>query len=114
MKLSQFRTLIREEVRKALKEDYIRKMNIYTDEFAQLSKPDYMQLNKLIQAFDKLVKTNPKFDDLVTDITSPGDHDDATVMMYFYDEVATEAKGKVPAGAKIASDIVKILSKIAD
>jgi len=113
MKLSQFKSLIREEVKKVLNEDYIRKMNLYTDEFDQLSSQDYNKLSKLIQHLDKVGDTNKKFDTVVMNISSYGDFDDASSMLDYYYELAKKAKSLFPNEAKMASEIVKILEPIA-
>jgi hypothetical protein len=119
MKLSQFRTLIREEIRKELKarplnEDYIRKMNLYDPAFKNLSPQDYQKLNTLMQQFDKMMNANDDLFELVSDVTDPQSLADAANWRDHFETVADEVKSKFPIAAKLAKGIAAIVSKVAN
>lgn len=113
MKKTELQSIIREEVKKVLTEDYIKQMNLYVDEFDKLSPQDYKKLSTLVQQFDKMQDAN---DDLFTftgDFVDSKTFEDAWNWHNFYSTVADEAKSEFPKAAKIASEIAKILEKIA-
>ncbi len=118
MKLSQFRALIREEIRKELKarplnEDYIRKMNLYDPAFKNLSPQDYQKLNTLMQQFDKMMNDDDLFE-LVSDVTDPRSLADAANWRDHFETVADEVSSEFPKAAKLATGIAAIVSKVAN
>ena len=112
MKLSQFRSLIREEIKNVLKEDYLKSNNLYISEFRKLSPEDYATLVKLIQQFDKMQETNDKLFDFTSEYIDSETFSDSAGYELFYSSVAKKAAGKFPKAAAVAGEITKILQKL--
>ena len=111
MKKIQLKNLIREEIRRVLREDYLKQNNLYISEFGKLSPNDYKMLSALIEKFDEMQETNDALFDFTGDIIDPESFEDIAGYELFYSTVANKGKGKFPKAAKLASEITAILQK---
>ena len=111
MKHIELKNLIREEIRRVLREDYLKQNNLYIDEFGELSPADYKMLNSLIEKFDEMQDANDALFDFTGDIIDPQSFDDIAGYELFYSTVAKEGKRKFPKAADLASKITAILQK---
>jgi hypothetical protein len=111
MKTSEFRKLIREEIRKALREDYLKQNNLYNDDFAKLSPQDYQTLVKLMQQFDNMQEKNDALFDFTSDYVDDMTYEDAANVELFYSTIAKKGKAMFPKESKVAAAIAAIVSK---
>lgn len=122
MKISEFRALIKEEVRKVLKESkttrrtlretYMDDNNMYLDEFDQLDPATLKKLDALVKASDEATVASDRIYDLVSDIMGPDSFDHLYGWIEFYEEVSTKLKSKAPKLAKAADAILSIIKPL--
>ena len=111
MKISEFKKLIREEVRKVLREDYLKQNNIFIDEFTKLSATDYKNLTTLIQQFDKMQEADESLFEFTSDYVDSESFSDIVGYELFYSTIAKKGKAKFPKAATVAAAITAILQK---
>ena len=111
MKISEFKKLIREEVRKVLREDYLKQNNIFIDEFTKLSATDYKNLTTLIQQFDKMQEADESLFEFTSDYVDLESFSDIVGYELFYSTIAKKGKAKFPKAATVAAAITAILQK---
>jgi len=119
MKISQFRALIKEEVRKALKESkrplretYMDDQNLYLDVFDQLDPAKLKQLDALVKASDKATMETDEIYDLASNFMSRDSFEDLYGWIDYYTSVSTKLKSKAPKLAKAATAILSIIKPL--
>ena len=119
MTKSEFRALIREEVRKVLRapkrklrETYMDDNNMYLDEFNRLDPATLKKLDALVKASDEETVASDRIYDLVANIMSPDSFDHLYGWIEFYEEVSTKLKSRAPKLAKQAAEILSIIKTL--
>ena len=121
MKISQFRALIKEEVRKVLKESktrrslketYMDDQNLYLDIFDQLDPAKLKQLDALVKASDEATMETDEIYDLASNYMSRDSFEDLYGWIDYYTAVSTKLKSKAPKLAKAAAAILSIIKPL--
>lgn len=128
MKVSEFRSLIREEVKNAIKENrlnnrfpnrknlvkesYIKDVNLYINDFNKLDPETYNRLDSLMKTSDDYMQSNEKLMNMVDNIMHPDSFNDLPGWIMFYEDLQKLMKSKSPKLYKWATDILAILKTI--
>jgi hypothetical protein len=110
MKLSEFKRIIREEVRRTLREDYLTQTyGLSIADFPNLNPANYQSLVKLMQQFDSMQDKNDALFDFTGDFVESNTYENAANVKLFYSTIAKLGKAKFPKAAAIASQIANMI-----
>jgi hypothetical protein len=122
MKISEFKKLIREEVRKVIKESspvkrklresYMDDQNLYLDVFDQLDPAKLKQLDALVKASDEATMETDEIYDLASNYMSRDSFEDLYGWIDYYTAVSTKLRSKAPKLAKAATAILSIIKPL--
>jgi hypothetical protein len=109
MKKSELKKLLREEIRKVLREGYLEQNNLAIPEFKKLAPADYKTLETLIKKHDSILDKDENAFEMTSDFVGPDSFSNLEGYKEYYEQVADEMSGEL---AKVATVILGILNKI--